>query len=277
MPDVKLAQGAFPEGSKVKAVKRTGDFYAPDNQHTVATATVSATDGVVFKDLAVGEYWAVGDAPGAVRFSSEDKPAEPEYTPPRNERHDPTTVSQTAPTHIVVGARGTRVGEHLVHAKPERQDEPNPHANQASVPEGTPQRSDTPLGEATPTIKNEPQPKPSQADVAKGTQQRSDTEVGEATPLSPDAGPSRQEDVGKSVRQRSATETGEATPIGSAEPRGTADNPSSIEQAEGVRPSAARPKRVQRKPAKKTIKAESKTAAKAEVKQATPKRTRGTK
>lgn len=271
MPDVKLAQGAFPEGMKVKAVRRTGDFFAPAGQATVATATVSATDGIVFKGLDHGPYWVVGElegGPRAVAFSAEDKPAEPTYTAPQNERHDPTTVAQTTPTQIVVGARGTKVGDRVVETKPERQDEPNPFANQTSVPEGTPQRSDTPLGQATPAPRDEPQPRPSQDDVSKGTQQRSDTPLGEATPLNPDAGPERQEDVPKGMKQRSNTETGEATPMGTAEPRGTAANPTSFDQAEGVRPASERPRKTQRKPSKAKMKDESKIAAKAEVKAA---------
>jgi hypothetical protein len=273
MPDVKLAQGAFPEGLKVKAVRRTGDWFAPDNQDTVATATVSATEGVVFEGLEHGPYWLVGqlegeDAPRAVRFSAEDKPAEAQYMPPQNERHDPSTVAQATVHQVVTGPRGSKIAGRFVEMKPERQDEPNPHANQSSVPEGTPQRSDTPLGQATPAPRDEPQPRPRQDQVSKGTQQRSDTPLGEATPLHPDAGPQRQEDVAKNVAQRSATQTGEATPMGTAEPRGTASNPTSIEQAEGVRPASQRPIKTQRKPSKAKVRDDSKAAAKAQVRQA---------
>lgn len=281
MPDVRLAQGAFPEGLKVKAVRRTGDWYAPANQAVEATATVHARDGIVFRGLPAGPYWLVGEVPGedaprAVSFVSEAKPAAPKFVPAA-ERHDPTSVVQTVPHAIIVGARGTKVADRWVERKPERQDEPNPFPNQASVPEGTSQRSSTPLGQATPAPKDEPQPKLRQDQLAKGTQQRSDTPLGEATPLHSEAGPVKQEDVPDSLAQRSNTETGEATPMGTAEPRGTAANPTAVEQSEGVRAASERPKKTQRKPSKLKVKDQSKAAAKAEVKQAPKPETVGPK
>jgi hypothetical protein len=149
---------------------------------------------------------------------------------------------------IVTGAKGTKVAGRLVEVPVPRGVEPNPHVNQASVPGDVPQRSSTELGQGTPTDPAEPQPKPRQEDVKRGVWQRSDTELGEATPVTDVAGTDRQEDVGASVKQRSSTETGEATPIGSAEPRGTASNPDSREQAAGERPTDAKPSKKSVKP-----------------------------
>ncbi|MGZ6031730.1 MAG: hypothetical protein ACXWNS_08235 [Isosphaeraceae bacterium] len=266
MPDVKLAQGVFPEGSKVVAVPRTGDHFAGGDP--VASAKVDARDGIVFKDLEVGPYWLTDeDGSSAVAFSSEHKPEEPVYTAPQNESIDWSTVPAVGDTQITTGAKGTKVAGRLVHAVPESHDVPAPNANQASISGKVPQRSATPLGEATPVDPGEVQPKPRQDEVKEGTQQRSDTELGEAAPLSPAAGPVRQEDF--DGPQRSATETGEATPLDSAEPRGTAINPSSSEQAAGVRsvPEEGKQGKV-KDPSDSKVKSESKAAAKAEVEQA---------
>src|SRR5436190_10615208 len=246
MPDVQLAPGHFPAGTKVQIIPRVGDFAAG-----TAVKTVQAKDdGVSVKGLDEGRYWAVGDVEThvprtggtdkvtqtrSVSFTAKDTPA------PRKRTAAPTSADpQLTPSwtlgqpEIITGARGTKVAGRTVEETVQKGIEPHPHLNQASIGGNVPQRSSTVLGQATPTDPSEPQPKPRQEDVKKGTKQRSDTETGEATPITGEAGPEKQEDF--KGKQRSDTETGEATPIGSAEPRGTASNPDSREQAAGERP-----------------------------------------
>ena len=95
--------------------------------------------------------------------------------------------------------------------------EPQPHVKQADVPKGTPQRSSTPIGQATPADPDEWQPRVPQHAVKKGTPQRSDTELGEATPVDPnEVQPALPQDE-QSGKQRSDTPEGEAAPT----PRGS--------------------------------------------------------
>lgn len=234
MPDVQLAGGQWPVGTKVSAYERTGD--SPSVGNAVKTATVD-DKGLQFKGLDSGLYWAVGEghdgSPQSVRFVAKDG-----STPKK--RTKPTLNEQAIPradpgVEIVTGAKGTKVAGRLTEVPLPRGQEAHPHLNQASVSDSTLQRSSTPLGQATPVDPDEPQPKPRQEDVKKGTPQASDTVTGEATPVVAEAGPDSQDDVGKRTRQRSDTEEGEATPLGSAEPRGTASNPDSREVAAGVR------------------------------------------
>lgn len=88
-----------------------------------------------------------------------------------------------------------------------------PGPAQHQVPEGTVQRSDTPLGAATPVDPDETLPYPKQEDVEDGVFQMSDTKTGMATPIV-DGPPRRQEDAddGK-LLQRSDTPHGVTTPI----------------------------------------------------------------
>jgi hypothetical protein len=244
--DVQLAAGHFPAGTKVSIIPRVGDFAAG-----TAVKTVQAKDdGVSVKGLDEGRYWAVGEIDvyvprtggvdkrsetRSVSFTAKDTPAPRKRTPAPTSADPQLTPSWTlGQPEIVTGARGTKVAGRTVEEPVQRGIEPHPHLNQASIGDSVPQRSSTVLGQATPTDPSEPQPKPRQEDVKKGVKQRSDTETGEATPITGEAGPDKQEDY--SGPQRSDTETGEATPIGSAEPRGTASNPDSREQAAGERP-----------------------------------------
>ena len=90
-----------------------------------------------------------------------------------------------------------------------------PNLSQRQVPEGTPQRSDTPRGTAHPVDPEEPVPYQSQEqlkeDEGEDVKQMSDTETGRATRIA--VGPQRQEDVPTGVWQRSHTPTGVATVI----------------------------------------------------------------
>jgi hypothetical protein len=236
VPAVSLGQ-SWPEGTKVSAVERTGDFFSAGK--AVASTTVSKDGSVQFKNLDVGRYWAVGEVDGAnvvVGFTSKETPAARARTEAPSKADPQRTPTASPSVEIVTGPKGTKVAGRLTEVPVQKGVEPHPHVNQASVPGSVPQRSSTALGQGTPVDPDEPQPKPRQQDVRKGTPQRSDTELGEATPITSEAGTDRQEDAPKKLEQRSSTETGEQTPIGSAEPRGTASNPSSYEQAAGERP-----------------------------------------
>jgi hypothetical protein len=235
MPDVKLAQH-FEVGAKVGVWPRSGDLFPGVDLLGKPVKTLTMSDGAEVKGLDEGRYWAArtDGEQGHVAFTAKDTPA------PKQHVAAPTTADpQRTPlvhggVEIHVGPRGTKVGGRVIETPIGRGQEAHPSLNQASVGDGVWQRSATPLGQATPVDPGELQPKPSQQDVKKGARQRSATELGESTEIADEAGPIRQEDY--KGPQRSDTETGEATPIGSAEPRGTSVNPSSVEQAEGVRP-----------------------------------------
>ena len=241
MPEVQLAPGHFPAGTKVSILERRGDVAGGESIKSVK----ADADGVSVS-LPEGRYFAVGEVeqvePGretvtvtrSVAFTAKETPAPRKRTPAPKAADPQLTPSAVYPTEIVTGPRGTKVAGRLVEEKIAAAHEPHPHLNQASIGENVPQRSSTPLGQATPVDPDEPQPKPRQEDVKKNTPQRSDTETGEATPVTDEVGPVKQEDF--KGKQRSDTETGEATPIGSAEPRGTASNPDSREVAAGERP-----------------------------------------
>jgi hypothetical protein len=236
VPSVSLGQ-SWPEGTKVSAVPKTGDFYAGGK--AVGSTTVKKDGSVVFSDLPVGRYWFAGEVDGAnvvVSGSSKETPAAKQRVAAPMSADPQRTPVASPSVEIVTGPKGTKVAGRLTEVPVPKGVEPHPHINQASVPGNVPQRSSTELGQGTPVDPDEPQPKPRQQDVRKGTQQASDTPLGEATPVSEDAGPQRQEDAAKGLQQRSSTETGEQTPIGSAEPRGTSSNPDSREQAAGERP-----------------------------------------
>lgn len=97
--------------------------------------------------------------------------------------------------------------------------EVHPGPAQHQVPEGTVQRSDTPLGIATPVDPDETLPYPHQGEkeyTSGKTLQRSDTELGMATPHTD--GPGKQEDSPKGLLQRSDTPLGIQTPIPGAPP-----------------------------------------------------------
>lgn len=249
--DVSLA-GHWPAGTKVGAFARTGDSFV--GGRPVKTATVGG-DGLVFKALEEGRYFAAPvdeDSPGpnAVSFTAKAVPAARARTPAPTSADFSTHPRVLSPT-IITGPKGTKVcaqdadghgmTERFIERPVDRGHEPHPHLNQASISDKVPQRSNTPLGEATPVDPGEPQPKPTQDRVNKGARQRSETVKGEATVVTEDSGPKRQQDAAKDLKQRSRTETGEQTPIGSAEPRGTSSNPDSREQAAGERPTDSKP------------------------------------
>lgn len=246
-PDATLGQ-SWPEGTTVKAVRRTGDFYASGRSE--ASAKVSKDGSVTLKDLDPGPYWAVGEVSGAnvvVSFTAKETPRARARTEAPTRADAQLTPVASPSVEIVEGAKGTKVAGRLTEVPIPKDHEPHPHVNQASVPKGTPQRSDTPLGEGTPVDPGEPQPKPRQDQVKAKTWQRSDTELGEATPI-PNEVWVRQEDVKSGTPQRSDTPTGEAVVIGSAAPRGTSSNPDSREQATGERPTDEVPSKGSQKP-----------------------------
>lgn len=239
MAEIRVGAGSgFAAGATVKVYDRTGDHWPGQaNLGGVvkslkvgqdSTGSTSGVDG--------GRYW-VSDGDRFVGVTAKDFPEPKQRTKAPTSADPQKTPSAFAGVEIHVGPKGTKVGNRVVETKPAPGEvEPQPHVNQATISDKTPQRSATPLGQATPADPDEPQPKPAQADVKKGTLQRSDTEAGEATPISEHAGPQRQEDAKASLRQRSSTDSGEQTPLGSAEPRGSSDNPDSREQAAGERP-----------------------------------------
>jgi hypothetical protein len=257
MPDVTLR--SFPVGAKVKLHRRHGDEFVPGSVgKDVSSATVDKHSNVKLS-ADPGEYWATdGESHAAVFIADKDGgvPRHPAETPAQTH---PQTIQ---PRVIVEGPRGTAVvnegaGDRVVHEKPSAGEvEPAPHAHQASLDAKTPQRSSTALGQATPTVPSEPQPKPRQEDVGDKTPQRSDTETGEASLVGDeDAQPAlRQEDVKGNVKQRSDTETGEASRVGLAEPRGTASNPTSLEQASGDRPTDAKSREKEVKAQERVVK-----------------------
>lgn len=237
MPDAVLSQ-SWPQGTSVRAIRKTGDFYAGGKAE--ATAKVNSDGQVRFTGLDEGRYWAAGEVDGAnvvVSFTAKEvPPARARTSAPT--KADPQRTPQAFPVgvEITTGPKGTKVAGRLAEVPVPRGVEPHPHINQASVPGNVPQRSSTVLGQGTPVDPSEPQPKPRQEDVKGNVPQASDTETGEAVLVTDDSGPQRQEDSSKRLQQRSDTETGEQTPIGSAEPRGTSSNPDSREQAAGERP-----------------------------------------
>jgi hypothetical protein len=233
-----VLSGHFEDGSKVGVFERTGDFWPGRAAlgSPVATSKVeSGSSHVTFRGLENGRYWAAStgkdDPDRGVAFTVKDVPAARKRQAAAS-RGNPQAVPASRHQEIVTGATGTRWMGRVVHTPVEKGVEPHPSLNQASVSEGTQQRSATPLGQATPTDPDEPQPHPTQESVRKGTWQRSDTGAGEAEPVGD--GVQRQEDF--EGPQRSDTERGEATPIGSGQPRGTDVNPDSRERAVGDRP-----------------------------------------
>jgi hypothetical protein len=207
-PDATLGQ-SWPAGTNVKAIRKTGDFYAGGT--AVSSSKVSSDGTVSFKGLDEGRYWAVGevnDTPVVVSFTAKETPAaKTRVEAPKSA--DPQRTPQAFPVGVEIqtGPKGTKVAGRLTEEPVGKGVEPHPHINQASVPGTVPQRSNTLLGQGTPVDPGEPQPKPRQQDVKKGTPQRSDTEFGEATPITDEAGVVRQEDF--KGAQRSDTETGE--------------------------------------------------------------------
>lgn len=242
MAGASLSAHPFLQGTRVGAYPRSGDTYP--GVDLLGNAESSATsDGteVVFKNLRDGQrYWAVGVVDGNERhkaFTAKPERPDAKVRVEPSGRFNPQLVPRVQPgVEIVTGATGTKVAGRTVHEPlPKGLDEAHPHLNQASIAGTVPQRSSTPLGQATPVDPGEVHPKPRQEDVKQGVKQMSDTPTGEATPIVSEAGPEPQEDASKRLKQRSDTEDGEQTPIGSAEPRGTASNPQSVEQAAGVR------------------------------------------
>lgn len=232
------ASSGFHDGTKVGAYERTGDLW-PGAQALGKPVKTATSDGttVEFSGLDAGvRYWAVGEDGRHVAFTAKNDVASKVRRTP-DASFDPQKVPQVRDSYVITtGATGTKVAGKLVEVPlPKHLNEAHPHLNQASVGPSVPQRSNTPLGQATPCDPDEPQPKPRQEDVPKRTKQMSATETGEATPIVEEAGPEPQEDASKRLKQRSDTEEGEQTPIGTAEPRGTASNPDSREQAAGVR------------------------------------------
>jgi hypothetical protein len=183
MAGARLRAGYFHAGTKVGAHPRTGDLWPGVEAlgKPVKTATSDGTT-VEFDGLEPGRYWAA-DGSRHVAFTAKDEVARRVRTPPSDGKYDPQKVPAVRESYeIRTGASGTKVSGKLVEAKLPKGQEPHPHLNQASIGD-VPQRSSTPLGQATPCDPAEPQPKPRQEDVKKGVQQRSATETGEATPI----------------------------------------------------------------------------------------------
>jgi hypothetical protein len=217
---------------------------------------------VKFTGLDEGQrYWAVGVVDGHERhvgFTAKNPTVTVKKRVEATGRFNPQLVPRVREGQVITtGPTGTKVAGRLVEVPlPKHLDEAHPHLNQASVSDSVPQRSATPLGQATPVDPDEVHPKPRQEDVKANVRQKSDTETGEATPIVDEAGPEPQANTRK--RQRSDTEEGEQTPLGTAEPRGTASNPQSTDQAAGVRPtdtrSSATKKGVKSSPAASKVK-----------------------
>jgi hypothetical protein len=133
--------------------------------------------------------------------------------------------------------------------KEEIEDEPQPAGKQTDAFKNQAQRSATPFGAATPKPADEPQPKPRQEDVPEGTPQRSSTLHGEATPVDPTDDIAQSQAEEPEGEQRATGEEGEVFSKQDAGPRGTPTNPSSKEQAAGVRSTTKQTKKSSKNPA----------------------------
>lgn len=199
--------GRFPEGTHVRLVEvKDESVLRSEGGKLVGTGKVK--DGTVQFKSGVktgGRYFIVGYVNGS-----------PLEVRARGNRADDDTALAQPPVQPV----RTRLGDgSWSDEAPEREDTPAseaaPHVAQRQVPEGTPQRSETPRGSGHPLTPGEPYPYPRQEDVPDGTPQASETATGQAVPII--AGAVRQEDVPDGVAQRSDTETGVATVIPSGD------------------------------------------------------------
>jgi hypothetical protein len=208
--------GRFAPGTQVRLVKvRDESVLRAEGGKEVATATVDDDGRVQFKSGVEvgGRYFICGHDRG-----------EPREVRVRGSRADDesTVLSQQPVGNVAVKtAGGAEIDVFGRVTAPEREKAPGPEVApgpaQHQVPEGTVQRSDTPLGFATPVDPGEVLPYPAQRDTGKSDVQRSDTEAGQATPIPP-AHPERQEDVQDGeLLQRSDTPHGVTTPIPSGD------------------------------------------------------------
>jgi hypothetical protein len=206
--------GRFPPGSVVRLVKVASEAALRSEGGEPVDEQTVGDDGVVTFSRGVdvgGRYFAVGLVAGTpleVRLRGnvgEDAVNGQAPVSPDRTRLSDGSWSDEAPKRVKAPAVP-----------------PGPRLSQQQVPEGTPQRSDTPRGTAHPVDPKDQEPLRRQEDVKEGTPQMSDTrprEVdgvqvargGEAAEIL--VGPQRQEDVPKGVAQRSATPTGVATPV----------------------------------------------------------------
>ncbi len=255
----------FGAGEKVEVHKRFGGNLS-GGERALSSEKVGSDGELVVSGLDVGQpVWLVADRKDELgnesRVTVQATGKDYKDSKQMSQKEITERLAQTRPVEsdddIVTGARGTgntrpkdaraRLNERVRGAtvKPEAHEpgfnkgevEHQPYPKQANVPDDQPQRSDTPVGAGYPTDANEPQPHARQEDVKDSQPQRSDTPTGEAEPIldGEDHSPApRQQDV--KGPQRSSTPFGEATRIGTAEPRGSAKNESSLEQAAGLRP-----------------------------------------
>jgi hypothetical protein len=268
-----LTAAPFPKDTEVGAFPRVGDNFRPVEPEQ----TASPKDGVVcFEGLRDNApYFAAPiEGPGPViaftakadqvnQTSTEDKTtrrganaqsqAEREAKAEMVREAPPEQLS-SAPgkREIVTGPRNTTSlrqhteqdsGVNRETPKEEVEAEPQPAGKQTDAFKNQAQRSATPFGAATPKPADEPQPKPRQEDVPEGAPQRSSTPHGEATPVDVE------EEDRSEEPQRVEGDEGESFPKADAGPRGTPTNPSSKEQAAGVRSTTKQTKKSSKNPA----------------------------
>jgi hypothetical protein len=201
-------RGRFPRGTVVRLVEvQDASVLRSEGAEEVDVQTVD-DDGEVTFSTDVGQRYIatayVNGQPLEVRVTGRESDDEtlfgqPPIQPDRVRLSDGTWADE-APERV-------KKGDLPLEAAPD--------LAQWQVPEGTPQRSDTPRGTAHPVDPEEPTPYQSQEqlkeDEGDNVKQASDTETGRATRIA--VGPQRQEDVPAGVWQRSHTPTGVATVI----------------------------------------------------------------
>ena len=219
----------FAPGSTVEVHPRVTDTVPAAFGKAVKTAKVDNSGEVKLSGLEpFGQYWLTGEntdgqdravavnIPGQLSADPSSQEGLAEETRKRAEAMSKirSQAAHLQPASFTPASEARDLVGDVPKAnfdKSKGEKEPAPHVKQADMPKGQPQRSATPLGQATPVDPNEWQPRVPQSAV-KGPQ-RSDTELGEATPVDPkEQEPGvRQEDA--KGPQRSDTETGQAEPV----------------------------------------------------------------
>lgn len=222
----------FAPGSKVEVHPRVTDTAPAGYGKPVKTAKVDNSGEVKLDGLVpFGDYWLTGEnvtgddrtvavtVPGRTTAPASSQEGLAEELRLRGEAQNKIRSDHAhlePASHVPASEARDLVGDvpdHNFEKSSSKESEPAPHVKQADIGKSVPQRSATPLGQATPVDPDEWQPRVPQHAVKKGTPQRSDTELGEATPVDPkEFEPGVPQDAVKG-KQRSDTPEGTAEPV----------------------------------------------------------------